>query len=120
MELDTAGEALTKTGSRVPILQIARTSRKLAHFYKEVESYRSVEERMDTTGETQVSLCNLDAKSMTTTAYMPRVVGYIVQTAVDAKNHLIVAHEVTTQSHDRYALAIMAIAAYDAMGTDEH
>ena len=29
------------------------------------------------------------------------IVGYNVQTAVDAKHHLIVAHEVTNVGHDR-------------------
>ncbi|MGI9355796.1 MAG: IS1182 family transposase [Rhizobiaceae bacterium] len=119
MELDRADEALAKTGSTVPITQIIRTSRKLAHLHKEAERYRSVEERMDATGETQVSLSDPDAKAMTTTARMPRVVGYNVQTAVEAKHHLIVAHEVTTQGYDRDALSMMAVAAKDAMEPDE-
>jgi len=119
MELDRADEALAKTGSTVPITQIIRTSRKLAHLHKQAERYRSVEERMDATGETQVSLSDPDAKAMTTTARMPRVVGYNVQTAVEAKHHLIVAHEVTTLGYDRDALSTMAVAARDAMEADE-
>lgn len=119
MELDRADEAMAKTGSTVPQSQIIRTSRKLAHLHKEAERYRAVEERMDTTGETQVSLSDPDAKSMTTTARMPRVVGYNVQTAVEAKHHLIVAHEVTTFGYDRDALSTMAIAAREAMGADK-
>ncbi len=119
MELDRADEALAKTGSTVPISQIVRTSRKLAHLQKEAERYRSVEQRMDATGETQVSLSDPDARAMATTARMPRIVGYNVQTAVEAKHHLIVAHEVTTLGHDRDALSMMAVAARDAMETDE-
>ena len=119
MELDRADEALAKTGSTVPITQIIRTSRKLAHLHKEADRYRSVEERMDATGETQVSLSDPDAKAMTTTARMPRVVGYNVQTAVEAKHHLIVAHEVTTHGYDRDALSMMAVAARDEMEADE-
>lgn len=119
MELDRADEALAKTGSTVPKSQIVRTSRKLAHLQKEAERYRSVEERMDATGETQVSLSDPDARAMATTARMPRIVGYNVQTAVEAKHHLIVAHEVTTQGYDRDALSMMAIAARDAMEPDE-
>jgi transposase len=118
-DLDRADEALAKTGSTVPISQIVRTSRKLANLNKEAKRYRAVEERMDATGETQVSLSDPDAKSMTTTSRMPRVVGYNVQTAVEAKHHLIVAHEVTTYGYDRDALSKMAKAARDAMDTDE-
>jgi len=119
MELDRADEALAKTGSTVPISQIVRTSRKLANLQKEAERYRTVEQRMDATGETQVSLSDPDARAMTTTARMPRVVGYNVQTAVEAKHHLIVAHEVTNLGYDRDALSMMAVAARNAMETDE-
>lgn len=119
MELDRADEALAKTGSTVPTSQIVRASRKLAHLQKEAERYRSIEERMDATGETQVSLSDPDAKSMTTTPRMPKVIGYNVQTAVEAKHHLIVAHEVTTFGYDRDALSSMAIAAREAMGADK-
>ncbi|MGI9356839.1 MAG: hypothetical protein ACR2PF_16975 [Rhizobiaceae bacterium] len=92
MELDRADEALAKTGSSVPITQVIRTSRKLARLHKEADRYRSVEKRKDATGETQVSLSDPDARAMATTARMPRVVGYNVQTAAEAKHHLIVGH----------------------------
>ncbi len=44
------------------------------------------------------------------------MVGYNVQAAVDAKHHLIVAHEVTNIGHDRRQLANMARQAKAAMG----
>ena len=44
------------------------------------------------------------------------IVGYNVQTAVDAKNHLIVAHEVTNVGNDRGQLAMMAEQARAATG----
>ena len=44
------------------------------------------------------------------------VVGYNVQAAVDAKHHLIVAHEVTNVGSDRAQLSPMALAAREAMG----
>jgi hypothetical protein len=47
------------------------------------------------------------------------IVGYNVQTAVDAKNHLIVAHEVTNIGTDRDQLATMAKQAQAAMGAEE-
>jgi transposase len=42
-------------------------------------------------------------------------VGYNVQTAVDAKNHIIVAHEVTNVGHDRGQLSSMSKLARAAM-----
>ena len=44
------------------------------------------------------------------------IVGYNVQAAVDAKHHLIVAHEVTNVGSDRAQLSKMALAAREAMG----
>ena len=117
-ELDRADEVLEKTGTALPKARIERASRKLAHLQKEAARYKSIEDRMDTTGETQVSLSDPDARSMATTARMPRVVGYNVQTAVEAENHLIVAHEVTMLGYDRDALSMMAVAARDAMTAD--
>ena len=44
------------------------------------------------------------------------MVAYNVQVAVDAKHHLIVAHEVTNAGSDRSQLSPMAQAAREAMG----
>jgi peptidoglycan/xylan/chitin deacetylase (PgdA/CDA1 family) len=46
------------------------------------------------------------------------VVGYNVQSAVETKHHLIVAHEVTNHGYDRDALSMMAHKARDAMAGD--
>jgi hypothetical protein len=45
------------------------------------------------------------------------MVGYNVQTAVDAKHHLIATHEVTNVGHDRTQLASMAKQTREAIGT---
>ena len=117
-ELDRADEVFEQTGTVLPEARMERTLRKLEHLQKEAARYRSIEKRMDETGETQVSLSDPDARSMATTPRMPRVVGYNVQTAVEAENHLIVAHEVTMHGYDRDALSMMAMAARDAMAAD--
>ena len=64
----------------------------------------------------QLSLTDPDARSMTSHGKATGVVGYNVQAAVDAKHHLIVAHEVTNVGSDRAQLSPMAHAARDAMG----
>jgi transposase len=114
-ELDRADEVFEQTGTVLPEARMERTLRKLEHLQKEAARYKSIERRMDETGETQVSLSDPDARSMATTPRMPRVVGYNVQTAVESENHLIVAHEVTMHGYDRDALSMMAVAARDAM-----
>jgi len=93
--------------------------RKLTHLVGQAERFRAVEERMKESEETQISLSDPDARSMATTARMPRVVGYNVQSVVDAEHHLIIAHEVTMHGHDRDALSTMAVAARDVMTADE-
>src|SRR5258706_16141358 len=84
---------------------------------KEARSLRAIEQRMDSTGQTQVSLTDPDCRAMATTSKQPRVVGYNVQSAVETKHHLIVAHEVTNLGYDRDALSMMAHKARDAMGS---
>ncbi|MEO7129190.1 MAG: IS1182 family transposase [Rhodoferax sp.] len=64
----------------------------------------------------QLSGTDPDARSMISQAKGSGVVGYTVQTAVDAKHHLIVAHEVTNVGNDRAQLSKMAQAAREAMG----
>ena len=117
-ELDRADEVLDKTGMVMPEARISRVNKKLAHFKKEAANLRAIEQRMDTTGETQVSLTDPDARAMATTSKQPRVVGYNVQSVVETKHHLIVAHEVTNHGYDRDALSMMARAAKEVMASE--
>jgi hypothetical protein len=104
-ESDCADEVFEQTGTVLPEARMERSLRKLNHLQKEALRYRSIEQRMDETEETQVALSDPDAKSMATTARMPRIVGFNVQTAVEADNHLIVAHEGTMLGFDRMTLS---------------
>ena len=69
---------------------------------------KAMEQRLHRAPDGQVSLTDRDARSMATSGRGTGMVGYNVQSAVDDKHHLIVAHEVTNVGHDRTALATMA------------
>jgi transposase len=118
-ELDRADEVVAKTGMHPVEARISRVIKKLAHYRKEARTLRAIEERMDATGETQVSLTDPDCRAMATTSKQPRVVGYNVQSVVETKHHLIVAHEVTNLGYDREALSMMAHAAKEVMASSE-
>lgn len=85
---------------------------------KEVKRLRELEKEMLNTADQQISLTDPDARSMATSGRGTGIVGYNVQTAVDTKYHMIVAHEVTNVGHDRSALNSMAASAKKAIAAD--
>jgi hypothetical protein len=96
-----------------------RLEDKIAGLKKEMARLKKLEARMLATPDQQISLTDADARSMATSGRGTGMVGYNVQTAVDAKHHLIVAHEVTNVGHDRGQLFNMAQQAKEVIGTDE-
>jgi hypothetical protein len=64
----------------------------------------------------QVALTDPDARAMATNGNGTGMVGYNVQTVVDAKHHLIIAHEATNVGHDKHQLANMARQAKEVAG----
>ena len=80
-----------------------------------MKALKEIEVQLNETPDKQISLTDPDARSMKTRG--TGIVGYNVQTAVDAKHHLIVAHEVTNVGIDRDQLSSMAKLARAAMGT---
>jgi transposase len=93
----------------------ARLEDKITALKAQMATLKEIEAKLQTTGETQISLTDPDARSMITRG--AGIVGYNVQTAVDAKHHLIVAHEVTNTGSDRDQLSGMAKEARAAIGT---
>ena len=100
----------------------ARTTRikqKIAGLRRQMQSLKEMEQQVQAAPDQQVSLTDPDARSMATSGRGTGIVGYNVQTAVDADHHLIVAHEVTNVGHDRTQLAPMALKAQEATGCKE-
>jgi transposase len=96
-----------------------RLEDKIAGLKKEMARLKKLEARMLATPDQQISLTDPDARSMATSGRGTGMVGYNVQTAVDAEHHLIVAHEVTNVGHDRGQLFKMAKQAKEVLGSDE-
>jgi transposase len=95
-----------------------RLKEKIAKLREQMAFLDTMEAAMEAAPDRQVSLSDPDARSMATSGKGTGIVGYNVQAAVDAKHHLIVAHEVTNVGHDRAALAEMAGKTKEAMGAD--
>jgi len=93
-----------------------RLQEKIQTLREQMRRMDRIKEQLKHQAEPQLSLTDPDARSMISQAKGTGVVGYNVQTAVDAKHHLIVAHEVTNVGSDRAQLTKMALAAREAMG----
>ena len=105
-----------RTQSETAGPQAVRLNDKIAKLKQQMQELQVMEQRLKNEPDGQVSLTDPDARSMATSGRGTGIVGYNVQTAVDSKHHLIVAHEVTNVGHDRAALASMAQQARDASG----
>jgi transposase len=95
-----------------------RLADKIATLKEEMKRLEKLEARMVATPDKQISLTDPDARSMATSGRGSGMVGYNVQSAVDTKHHLIVAHEVTNVGTDRAQLSTMAEKTKAALETD--
>ena len=113
-------EAMDTADRQEPAIAKARTARlqdKIAALKEQMRSLKEIEVQLNAAPDKQVSLTDPDARSMKTRG--TGVVGYNVQTVVDTKHHLIVAHVVTNDGIDRDQLTSMAKLARTEMAVDK-
>ena len=110
-------ERLAEADRAEPAADDAQTLQdKISQLRKEMQRLKKLEARMLEAPDKQLSLTDPDARSMKSRG--AGVVGYNVQSAVDNKSHLIVAHEVTNVGSDRSQLSPMAKEAKAVLGTE--
>ena len=99
--------------------RVCRLKEKVAVVKAQMQRLNQIGKQLQEAPDQQVSLTDPDARSMATSGRGTGMVGYNVQTAVDTKHHLIVAHEVTNVGHDRSHLSSMAKQARAATGSEQ-
>lgn len=112
-EMDTAD----RQEPEIAKAKTERLSDKISALKAQMQKLKEIEVELERSPDKQISLTDPDARSMKTRG--TGVVGYNVQTAVDAQHHLIVAHEVTNIGTDRDQLSNMAKQAREAMGASD-
>jgi transposase len=95
-----------------------RLKDKITSLKEQMQAFKALEVAVHAAPDQQISLTDPDARAMATSGKGTGMVGYNVQTAVDAQHHLIVAHEVTNVGNDRDQLSNMAGQAKAAMGVE--
>src|SRR6185503_19623784 len=111
-------ESADRRGAAVPEAKIVRFKDKIVKLNENIARLSAINAEMMKSKDKQNSLTDPDARSMATSGKDTGIVGYNVQAAVDTKNHLIVAHEVTNVSTDRHQLSNMAGQARDEMAVE--
>ena len=101
--------------SRHSVTHIEKTITRLR---ARMKTLKVLEKEVKAQPDKQTSLSDPDSRLMKTRGNQ-RKVCYNVQTAVDTKHHLIVAHEVNNLVSDRSQLTKMAQRASDAVGIDD-
>ena len=86
---------------------------KLDHLQQRRHKYSKLQEQLDNTSETQISMTDPDARAMPIHMNIVEV-AYNLQSTVDDKHNMIVDYQITNKKDDR-ALAPMAIRAKEAL-----
>ncbi len=111
-------ETADRRGDAVPEARVVRFKDKIVKLREEIARLSAINAEMMKSEDKQISLTDPDARSMATSGKDTGIVGYNVQAAVDTKNHLIVAHEVTNIGTDRHQLSNVAEQARTEMGVE--
>ena len=112
-DLDTAD----RHEPQVAALKTERLQGNIAALKAQMQKLKEIEVQLQAAPDKQISQTDPDARAMKSQG--TGIVGYNVQTAVDAKHHLIVAHVVTNVGSDREQLSPMAKLARSEMGTND-
>ena len=118
-ELERADRQQVATGIPVPEAKVKRLTERIDKLKAEVTRLSALETKLLASDVDQISLTDPDARAMTSQSHSAYTVGYNVQSAVDTKHHLIVAHEVTNIGIDKHQLSNMANQARDALGSEK-
>ena len=109
VELDQNDETETEAETSVSTAEVLKS---LREHRQELQAYA---EQMIATGKNQIVPAEPEAALM---GHAPTVVGYNVQTAVDARYKLIVHHDVVSDANDRQQLYPMAKATKEALQSE--
>jgi transposase len=113
-----AMDSADRATPEVAEVKAVRLKEKIETLKKQMQKLKEIEARLHESPDQQISLTDPDARSMATSGRGTGAVGYNVQTAVDDKHHLIIAHEVTNVGIDRGQLSNMAHQARAEIGAE--
>ena len=114
-ELDTADRM---EGDAVEA-RSAKLKDKITTLRAQMQMLKAMETQVAASPDGQVSLTDPDARAMATNGRGSGIVGYNLQSAVDAEHHLIVAHDVVMTPTDRQQLSSISGMAKAAMGVEQ-
>jgi len=111
-------ESFDREEQQIPKAKTEHIHKQMDSLKRQMKAVQAIEAVIDLAPDKQISLTDPDARAMSTNARSSGTVGYNVQTAVDTKHHLIVAHEVSTAMGDRKQLTRMSTKARRATGIE--
>ncbi len=97
-------------------LKKERLENKISRLKAEIQRLNTIKIVLEATPDKQISMTDPDARSMKSRG--SGIVGYNVQAAVDVKNHIILAHEVTNIGPDKGQLFNISKQAKAVIGSD--